>query len=255
MLLPQQLRRRLPDRLPARGDDAVGVAAVDRLREGLAGEVVGRRLLGLELLDGVLLRELHLGGREGGGEGDVAEEVEEARRPGGEGARAEVDGVGRGRDGEVAADLLQLLGDPARGAAGGPFLQGRREEAREAGERGRVGGEAAADGEDRGDLREAGARHDPDGQAVREGRPADRGERERAVGAEGGEVLRVLRRLLGGGAGRDERGGEEDEGGAERDGGEAGGSRLHGVLLTSPPLRGRRPSAPRGGRRRCGSRR
>ena len=125
VFLPEELRRRLPDRLAARRDDVVRVVPVDGRRERLRSEVVGRRLLRFQLVQRVLLRELDLGGREGGSEGDRGDEVEEPGRSAFEGAGAKVERVGTRGDAQVAAERLELLRDLARRLFRRPLLEGR----------------------------------------------------------------------------------------------------------------------------------
>ena len=114
--------RRLPDGLAARRHDVVGVAAVDGLREGLRrrGNRESPRRPPAPAGRSPSRGRPRPAGRRGrarprrGGRGD-------AGRAGREGARAQGEGVGAGRDAEVATDGLQLLGDLA-GASSSPSL-------------------------------------------------------------------------------------------------------------------------------------
>ncbi|HVT18212.1 MAG TPA: efflux transporter outer membrane subunit [Thermoanaerobaculia bacterium] len=219
----QDLGRDGGERLGSRCDDVVGMVPVERPREGLVAEELGRREARLQAGAGVGHRERDLTGGKRGVPRDVGEHVEDPLRARGESHHGDGDRVLAGAGGDLAAGCLELFGELPGGAGGGSVLDGFGQQLRNAGELARIGGAAAAHRQGGGQLRQAGTRGDPDGEPFGGGRASCRGDRQGRVRAEARQLLG--QRLL---LGHPEDAGRE-QGGGERERGE-GGAMIHGVF-------------------------
>ena len=245
--LAQQVGSDRADRGLGRLGARVGMVAIGGGQQRAVGLERRLRLVGLERLQCIGLRQPHLVLGERRAAHDLGQQFEHRRGMAGQGVGIDRDAVVAGACADAAAVALRGLGDGARIALGGALGEQAGEQAGETVGASRVGGESGvAHRQHVVHARHAVARYHPHFQAVAQHPLLDLGDRQRLVLAERRQILRQRRGgTREGGAGHGQRHGQGQEADCV----------LHGRLLIPAPARprcARRGSLRARGRSRCG---
>src|SRR5579883_1888018 len=167
--------------------------------------------LGFKRVEKIAFGESNLAIGEGGVLKDVGEDGKAFGGFGGEDARGNRERVAAGAGTEVAASVLQLLGDLASIARCSALINGGGEQIGKTGALLGIGGVTPEDDDIVGNLREAGFGNKPDCESVLELGLLDARSLQRLFWTEGGQVLGERLVLLGGSREADRKSGEASE--------------------------------------------